>query len=197
MSFFDNFGKKVTDTTAKAVQKTKGMSDVARLNSMIADEESNINQNYNQIGKLYVINHENDFEDDYASMIHAIRKSNENIRNYRNQIQDIKGVTRCLNCGAENPKNALFCNACGNKMPEVQVPETNDLIRCESCGAMIQRGMRFCTECGTPVAPIAENYEAGQTPDISIEQEDIRTCANCGAALKRGLAFCTKCGTKL
>ena len=40
MAFWDNFSQKASETTAKAVQRAKEMSDIARINSMISEEET-------------------------------------------------------------------------------------------------------------------------------------------------------------
>ena len=42
MSFFDDLGKKLSQAGQTAVQKTKEMADVAKLNSAISDEESGL-----------------------------------------------------------------------------------------------------------------------------------------------------------
>lgn len=62
MAFWDNLGQKASETTVKAMQKAKEISDIAKLNSMISDEESKINSTYNQIGKLYVSMYKTDCE---------------------------------------------------------------------------------------------------------------------------------------
>ena len=41
MALWDYLSQKATVTTAKAVQKAKEMSDIAKLNSMVSDEEAN------------------------------------------------------------------------------------------------------------------------------------------------------------
>ena len=46
MAFWDNFSQKASETTAKAVQRAKEMSDIARINSMISEEETKINNIY-------------------------------------------------------------------------------------------------------------------------------------------------------
>lgn len=43
MVFWDNLSQKASETTAKAMQKAKGMSDIAKFNPMIAEEETQIN----------------------------------------------------------------------------------------------------------------------------------------------------------
>ena len=40
MAFWDNLSQKASETTAKAMQKAKEMSDVAKLNAMISEEEA-------------------------------------------------------------------------------------------------------------------------------------------------------------
>ena len=42
MAFFDELGKKVSEAGQKTLQKTKELSDTARLNSMLSDEERRI-----------------------------------------------------------------------------------------------------------------------------------------------------------
>lgn len=39
MAFFDEIGKKISQTGQGVVQKTKDMADVAKLNSLISEEE--------------------------------------------------------------------------------------------------------------------------------------------------------------
>ena len=56
----------------QAMQKAKEMSDIAKLNSMISEEETKINNTYYQIGKLYVAMHSHDYEEEFAGMITTI-----------------------------------------------------------------------------------------------------------------------------
>jgi rubrerythrin len=129
MAFFDDLGKKLSQAGQSAVQKTKEMADVAKLNSMVADEEKRIDESYLQIGKLYVSLHESNHEADFDGLISAIHESENKIKDYQNQIKDIKGVVKCEKCGAEVASNAAFCSSCGAPMPiikpaaETEVPE--------------------------------------------------------------------------
>lgn len=192
MAFFDDLGKKVSEAGQKTIQKTKEFSDTSRLNSMISDEEKRINNNYYQIGKLYVALRGNSYEEDFATMISAIYESELKIKEYKKQIQDIKGVQRCEKCGAEVPREAAFCSSCGVAMPKILVANTEEYIKCENCNAIVKKGMRFCTACGKPMelntATITEN-------NMQVNSE--KQCQNCGAKVESDLAFCTECGTKL
>ena len=42
-AFFDEVGKKISKTSQGMAQKTKNLTETVKLNSMISDEEKNIN----------------------------------------------------------------------------------------------------------------------------------------------------------
>lgn len=117
MAFFNDLGKKLSQAGQATMQKTKEFADVAKLNSMISDEERRINQAYTEIGKLYFEHHANDSEEMFTGLIQSIHEANEKIVDLRNQAAEIKGVAKCPKCGAEVAKNAAFCGACGNPIP--------------------------------------------------------------------------------
>ncbi len=195
MTFFDNFGEKVSEATAKARQKAQEFSEISRINSIISEEEKKINATYYQIGKLYVSVHGSDGEESFSGMVATVLEGEQKINDYRKQIQDIKGVQRCEKCGAEVARGVSFCSSCGAAMPKVENSLPDDVIRCESCGTMVKRGMRFCTSCGEPmVLPTAQDIHslnASEEPTIQ------KVCPNCGAEIEDDVAFCTECGTKL
>lgn len=124
MAFFDDLGKKLSQAGQSAVQKTKEMADIAKLNSAISDEEKRIDNSYLEIGKLYVSLHDAEHEADFDSLIAAIHESEAKVKDYQQQIKDIKGVVKCEKCGAEVPSNAAFCSSCGAPMPVVKPVET-------------------------------------------------------------------------
>lgn len=197
MAFFDDLGKKLSQAGQTAVQKTKEMTDIARINGLISDEEKKVNNNYYQIGKLYVAMHQSDFESDFGGMISTIRESEAKIRDYKQQIQDIKGVVRCEKCGAEVASNIAFCSSCGSPMPKkAQQPSNSaNFIKCIGCGAMVDKNMRFCTSCGKPTMDITQTSET--TPVAHTVVETIKKCPKCGVEVDKELAFCTECGTKI
>lgn len=63
---------------------------------------------------------------------------------------------RCINCGAELPDHAKFCNKCG-----ATVPEQNSALFCPKCGAKLESGTKFCGSCGTPIGGAANTASAG------------------------------------
>lgn len=164
MGFFEDIGKKVADAGQKTVQKTKEMSDVIRLESLVTKEGNKLEQIYNQIGKLYVELHADSFEDAFAEMFGEIREAEQNIQNYRQQIDEIKNSRnreedetaafgKCPNCGAAVPEGGLFCTSCGKPIPQVGASsDTAEKQFCVACGAELASDAIFCEKCGTKVS---------------------------------------------
>ncbi len=202
MGFLDDLGRKVTDAGQKTMQKTRGMSEVARINSLVSREETEVNNLYYQIGKLYVNIHGKDGEEDFVGMVTAVEELERQIFDYKKQIQEIRGIQHCEKCGAEVPKGVAFCSSCGAAMPQVEKQENlEEYVRCFNCGALIKKGMRFCTACGQAMAMPIKASGAAESPSVSEENAILKDaekiCPRCGAELSEDSVFCTKCGTKI
>lgn len=168
-----------------AVQKTKEMTDIARLNGAISEQEKKLSDTYLEIGKLYTLKHSEDYDGDFAPLIAAMKESENKIKEYRRQIQDIKGVVRCEKCGAEIGNNVAFCSSCGAKAPMTSTVEANgNFVQCLGCGASMNKDAKFCTVCGKVV----------QSEKIELPSD--RVCTFCGAEMANDALFCTKCGNK-
>lgn len=159
MAFWDDLSKKASAATSKAMQKAQDLSETAKLNSMISDEERRIDAAYSQIGKLYVELHREDGEEAFSELLGVIRDAEEKISSCREQIQNIKRTLRCEKCGAEVPRDSAFCSICGSQI--VREKEPSDTTRCEKCGAPVTGWMRFCTTCGNPLPEPVNAEETG------------------------------------
>ncbi len=201
MSFLDQLGGKVADMAGKAVGKAGDATNVIKLNSMISDEEKKINNSYCQIGRIYVSLHQNDYEGEFDGLIASIRESTQKVEEWRRQIQDIKGVQRCPNCGGEVASGAAFCSQCGAPMPKAQpVPAYNaeEYIKCVKCGAMLKKGTKFCMSCGTPVGMTQPTPGPAAEADTGEAAEPAeKVCPSCGSKLEADATFCTECGAQL
>ncbi len=151
MAFFDDIGKKISQAGQNAVQKTKDMTEVVKINSSISEEEKKINSIYNEIGRLYASLHEEDAEPVFADKIAAVKASEKAVADMRRQILDIKGVQTCPECGKEIPAGVAFCSGCGKPVPKQESPatEASEKKLCPGCGAEVKAGTSFCTQCGT------------------------------------------------
>lgn len=195
MAFFNNISKMVSEAGQTTIQKAKELSDITKYSSMISEEEKKINNTYYQIGKLFVSLYSNEADGEFVGMIASIAEAEGKIVQYRKQIQDIKGIRRCENCGSEVAKDALYCNSCGAAMPKAETMGNSDYIKCAGCGSMVKKGMRFCTTCGRTIETVSVIPESGQTEELN-NQKLLKKCSNCGAELAEDMAFCSECGTK-
>ena len=196
MAFFDELGKKISQTSQGVVQKTKDTAEVIKLNGMISDEEKRINNLYTQIGKIYFELHSDSCEESFESMVASIKEAKSKIEQYSEQVKKLKGIVRCPNCGGDVQYGSPFCSSCGTKMEIKSASATNDdpnVIRCVKCGMPINDGCAFCTHCGTKVEPevVTEVVTDMVSDDVSIMK-----CPNCGNNIGDN-AFCTNCGTKV
>lgn len=150
MSFFDEVGKKITDVGQGTIQKTKNMADVAKLNSVISEEEQKIKNACEQIGRVYVQKYRQNPDPDLEQYVRAIVLSEQKIAESNHSIQELKGMVACTKCGAMVDKDSAFCPACGNAMPVREKPIVAAAF-CTSCGAAVVPGQKFCVSCGTPI----------------------------------------------
>ncbi len=175
MAFFDDLGKKLSQAGQNMAQKTKDFSEVNKLNSAIASEEKKVNNIYLQLGKEYYQRHTNDSEACFEQLVSAIKASEAQIAALRQQIQDIKGITRCEKCGADILNNAAFCSSCGASAPvKAPVVSAEAGVQCPSCGHTVAAGTKFCTSCGSPLAaaePAAAEVPLQEEPACTAPEE--------------------------
>ncbi len=218
MAFFDDISQKLSSIGQTAVQKTKDVTGLAKMNSALYDEEKKSNNLFKEIGKLYFKLHSDDCEEPFRDYINALKESQEKIETFKKQIQEAKGYVRCPNCGGEVMGNAAFCSVCGQPMPRpTPQPQNNAAPRCSGCGQLVPPGMKFCTVCGTPV-PEMNNIQGGNMnmPGVGMNmnipgginnvqypasapmnQPQTAICKNCGGVLEPNSKFCVLCGARI
>lgn len=153
MALLNNISKKITATTQNVVRGTKDFTDIARLNSLISDEQVQIENLYSQVGKLYYESVEIDADSALGKLCLAVTASNERIAKYNEEILEIKGSRRCPKCGADVPLSSAFCGLCGSKIEAVQPLDSPVHTKkfCTGCGAEVPDGTAFCTSCGKKI----------------------------------------------
>ncbi len=151
VDFFENLGKKITQTGQDAVKKTKDMGETVKLNSRIAEENRHIESCMAQIGEVYMEKYASDPQDELKPLVEEIRKSQEKVKSLKERILVLKGAALCASCGAAVPEDSIFCSTCGAKMPETVTAEAASIQTCPDCGAQVEEGARFCTSCGKAV----------------------------------------------
>lgn len=181
MPIWNNFTKKVSESTGKAVQQANIIAETTKLNSLISQEEKTLDSIYKKIGKLYVFLHSADYETDFTELMNSVSESKQKITQYQTQIQTVKGIIACPKCGTEMTKGVAFCSTCGSAIPKEEKIDENTYVKCGNCGEMVDPEMRFCSSCGNA---LAKSTSAA------------RICSNCGHTLEDDADFCTECGSK-
>ena len=109
--------KKISETiteTGKSVgEKTKQVGSAAKLNAKIIASEHSISDNYTILGKYYYDTFKDDPAEEVAEAVNSITASIDAIAEMKAQILAIKGLVKCVACGAECPCDDIFCGKCG------------------------------------------------------------------------------------
>lgn len=190
MPLFDDISRKLTQAGQSIEQKTKDVASLTKISSALSGEEKNRDRIYIQIGKLYYEQYADSAQGEFSGLVAAAKQTEQRIVELRKQVQEIKGVRSCEQCGAEVPIDAAFCNHCGAQMPKPQIPE--DAVVCQNCGAILPNGVKFCTSCGSPM-----QVAAPEIPTQEPVPPQLPTCPQCGALCVEGTAFCTECGASI
>ena len=163
MEIFDDINKVLENAGNTAKQKTKDMTDVAKMMASIKTEEKRLQEVYRQIGELVVKKYYAVTEDTLGELLNQAKELKNNIKEYTAKIQEIKKIGVCPKCGNEVSEDALFCMRCGTRLvsesPKAELEEdlaedkSNDKEKkvCTHCGSELEEGNRFCTICGTPI----------------------------------------------
>ena len=116
MAFFDDLGKMITQTGQDAVNKTKEVAEVAKLNNNINSAKNKIDDLYKQIGQAFAERNADTTEEPYAGLLAQIAEQKKLISDKREEIGAVKGFRSCPNCGAKVADGVAFCGKCGTQV---------------------------------------------------------------------------------
>ena len=163
----DDLGRRIQNAGKTTVQKTKELTDIAKLNSAIADEERSQKNLFLQLGREYFNNHAEDAEEALSHTVRDIADSKARVKSLQHEINDIRGIRICEACGAEVRLGAVFCTACGVRLPDYVAPAREpgaNPDRCIYCGRELNKADRFCPTCGTKIEHAdTETVEVAET----------------------------------
>ncbi len=177
MSFFKDLGHNISSKSKDLAQKAKDISETSSLNTIIKNEEFNIDTQYKLIGKQYYEKYSSRTGDEFEASILIISKSMEKIEATKAQIEKIKKRSCCPSCGASFKKGDLFCSKCGSAIPQPEKEPENTLPaaepeKCPQCGEVIEDNGLFCTKCGLKLSADnkTENVQESHTVPESIAE---------------------------
>ena len=118
MEWFD----KVKDTAAKTAKMAKDKSnelyEITKLSISVNDCESKIDKLFKNAGILAYRDYENGavMSEDIVSILKDVDEKFKENEELKAKINDIKSVEICPKCNTANPKNANFCQNCGETL---------------------------------------------------------------------------------
>lgn len=129
--FFENLGKKITETaeivgkkTGEVVdsvsQKTGEMLEEQKIKSQIRTLKKGNNRDFGDMGKMIYEQFKNGEQVDapFAELCENIKQREASIEEYNKQIAQLKGFDVCKNCQTGLEPGTVFCPKCGTKVNE-------------------------------------------------------------------------------
>ena len=147
MGVLDQIGRSIAKGGQSALNKTKDIAEIVKLSSNTADLEHQIEALYTELGQQYYGLHQQVGCEALADTVEEITAKQAELARLRENVEQLKGSTKCPHCGATVAANLQFCGNCGKP---VVAPTPGK--HCTACGAVIPPDAAFCTSCGTPVA---------------------------------------------
>lgn len=118
---FEQLGKKLMNLGQDAKSGVQKVGETYQVNNKLNDEKRALTKLYAAIGKhIYHGNEQTPLEgleDEFA----AVKSTQENIRQLTEQLNRLKGIVVCPECGREASRNEKFCAGCGSKLPEAEM----------------------------------------------------------------------------
>lgn len=156
MGIFDDFGKKISQTSQNLINKANDLADQTKLNSQINEQNKLIQNLYASLGQSYYSYHKDAPAQEVAQICGEITAAMERIEALQQQVNAVRKVTVCPNCGAEAPEGSAFCGRCGTAIPKpepIPQPEAAPTAQgesrfCSKCGYELPANAVFCPKCG-------------------------------------------------
>lgn len=119
MGFFDDLSKNIQSKSQVAGAAIKEKTDTIKIKNSINANNARINDVYKEIGEKFYAAHKTDeqLEFMYVELFEKIKGFEKENEELNNQLNEVKKIVKCPNCGKENDKEAAFCFSCGSQLP--------------------------------------------------------------------------------
>lgn len=130
MEFFNKIGDIASKTYKKTSKKTGEIAKEAKIKMKMNENKSNINNLYQEIGKIiykkYLNKEEANIQEDLDSYCKKIEELSQEIEKYQQEVLSMKNKRICENCYTEIELTAKYCPNCGFEQPEEIKEESNE-----------------------------------------------------------------------
>lgn len=171
MALWEEFSKKAGETARNFGARAKEIAETTKLNSQIAVKKTETERLYGEIGKAFFALRagRSQDKDELEELCLQVEQISAEIAQLQTEVDVIRQVRRCKNCGEVSGKNSRFCVACGTKFDEDGITVSGRV--CKNCGVVSAEESRFCMACGTKFDEEGEN--AAQPADEAKADEGV------------------------
>ena len=121
MAFFEDLGKKLTKVGEVAAEKPKGVAEFTKINAKILEIQNKLDKAYMEAGKKYLELHPANDEEEMKGVVNAVYELEDQLKNLRKQLQELKGTVKCEVCDAECDADDVFCRKCGAELKKEEI----------------------------------------------------------------------------
>lgn len=128
MDIIEKIISNVEKTTKAVVQKSNDMVELTKIKVALSGDEAKAEGLIREAGELVYAAYKDGTGDpeDVEKVCKQLEQLEEEIVKKKNQLARLRNLKRCGKCGNENDIDAIYCNRCGDKLPEVEVEEVDD-----------------------------------------------------------------------
>ena len=166
MGFFEELSEKITTGANNIQNSAKKMSETAKINSEINANTNQIDKLMKKIGVVVKARLMDTIADDEVlELSDEIDKLIARNGILNEQLKELRGFSKCVNCGKDVSADSLFCPYCGTKVESaksaeeeaadgepvnIQKPAPTEKV-CPSCGYIETPDALFCSSCGARI----------------------------------------------
>lgn len=123
MEILNKIGETISTTGKDIAKKAKDIVDVNTVKANISEQKKVIRKAHERIGEAYYKEHIDMGEHAYEIEFEVIGEANAKLKELYEQLNVLRKVSVCPECGATLPEDSEFCNKCGVKLGKKVVEE--------------------------------------------------------------------------
>ncbi|MEF9915885.1 MAG: zinc ribbon domain-containing protein [Lachnospiraceae bacterium] len=118
--FFEDLGKKLSETAESVSKKTEEVVEIQKLKSQIRTMERNNDRDIFDLGKMVFERYNNGeiIDAESKALCEEIFNRDMAMDNYEDQIAQMRGLGMCPVCQSHIEKSMMYCPKCGSKLYE-------------------------------------------------------------------------------
>lgn len=168
MAIYNGIDEKISKIKNDAVQKTKDVSEMVRITSMLKAEEEKQAGLFSDVGRICFGKNALKDNEDLQRLYAELSECQMKIKEYKEKLNILKGTITCPKCGQNVSSAQAFCSYCGEKLISEEDKKDNREAEatipasrfCPVCGKENINNVKYCTGCGNSLASEVEQKEA-------------------------------------